>query len=409
MIYNKLVTKLKLINSLLKGDLFILVVDSIMHIGNQLNDLKNYIIPTKPSNSAVNNPFGTGALNNSVELGALNVREGGNFTWTKDMIYTENLLHDRPIYVMGPISLYELVSKKRGMHTYIFGDEHTILPACSTNSPTMIHIVDFIKFVIDENQDKTIDVFLEDTYQDPTKERYRAIGHTYLNNVMFAFKDCLQGNRINCPDRKTRFHYGDIRSLGILEKVYAIAYRHRDIGHEQMKDRDVFYATIDDVINDKRTFDNEVISQETRITKQLANIDDFELRQSISTYFNKQIAEDVDKIKFWYRQTKTNNELFREKHYISTYIWFVLWSGKWVDYYTVARMFRSYKVSRSGYSKVPAKNILYYMGGEHTRNIVKFLTTLDFELVSVSKSDVKGENFQCLKLEAKYPFFSEIK
>lgn len=82
------------------------------------------------------------------------------------------------------------------------------------------------------------------------------------------------------------------------------------------------------------------------------------------------------------------------------------WASMWMDFYNVARFFRSYKTSRNGYPTEPARKILTYYGDAHCSSISAFLSTLpDFVKVSRSESMASGKDFQCLKLNTPVPLF----
>lgn len=70
-----------------------------------------------------------------------------------------------------------------------------------------------------------------------------------------------------------------------------------------------------------------------------------------------------------------------------------------MDAYAIGRMFRFFRDSEG------PKYIMVYAGGGHTRAYEKFFAYLGLSLVGKNISDVKDEDFQCLRLGLRLPFF----
>lgn len=307
-----------------------------------------------------------------------------------------------PIYVLGPISLREWISPKYGIHAYIFGDIHKSNSTCPENIMKSYHIADFIQQTINDNQDKVIDFFLETDYMDVDHINLQnQLGH-YLGDLQDEFTGCFQSEKSQCPDKRTRFHYADIRVSGILLKAKMVINVFRYTPYRNVEDKNKYREMIDDAANDTSLYDNETIMKETRINKQLDNIADVDFRGEIRDYFLSKIAEASREFKEWHFKAEYDSDSYYD---MATHS-FLMWAAWWVDFYTIARIFRQYTRSRNGYSNSPASNIIYYMGDAHAARISQFFEMLsDFKLVSQSESKSQS-NYQCLRLNSKYPFFN---
>lgn len=311
--------------------------------------------------------------------------------------------------IVGPVSSHELVSKKRGIQIYIFGDNHVFSATCPSGTANYIHIKDFIKSVIDENPSKVIDIYLEQTFRKQGDRPRSALAESYLTNVIVMFDRCLQPSKKRCPYKNSRFHYADVRNLGPLNKLTRLFSMTGYNSYEAIENKPAFKREIDLIMSDPDLFDLNKTYLETRTAKQMEHILDPELKNQIASYFTRAILHQMGWAQYLYASaTDPTNNNRKESDYFAVFVHLENMSARWMDFYTVARIFRSYHLSKKGYPIESAKNILLYLGEDHAKVIRDCLLNLGFELISVSKSHLQRVNFQCLGLNARYPFFRNL-
>ena len=75
---------------------------------------------------------------------------------------------NNPTYILGPISLSYHISEKYNKKIYIFGDQHKFISR--TCSDQTMKIDSFIDYVLNNNTDKLIDIFLEFEYTEKKRK-----------------------------------------------------------------------------------------------------------------------------------------------------------------------------------------------------------------------------------------------
>ncbi len=83
--------------------------------------------------------------------------------------------------------------------------------------------------------------------------------------------------------------------------------------------------------------------------------------------------------------------------YISVYI---------MDYYTLSRIFREFKISDKQYQPIKPTNIIIYVGDLHAELYREFFTTLNFKVID-KRQELEKDEPRCLNMvDIKQPFFT---
>lgn len=311
------------------------------------------------------------------------------------------------IHVEGPITLTEWTSKKRGLHIYMFGDRHVSEMKCppgvkpDTTLPKLIE--DSLRF----NSGKTIDIFLEHFYQDK-KLGQRILDKNYLVNTTDHFSDCLKQIKTSCKFKNGRFHYADIRNLGVVKHALNLVQAFYDQVGGIVTDVKLFDLMLKHFLHFAETRDPSKALKETKVGKQLEAIADVNLVKMLSAHFETLLIQYRDGLETLWLSAQTSLNQSNKGHiYGIILIRRVLeWMSRWMDYYTLARIFRSYKTSKNGYSTDAARHVIIYVGNNHCDGISAFLRKLpDFAIGERSESVKGNSSFQCLKVSAKLPLF----
>ena len=110
--------------------------------------------------------------------------------------------------------------------------------------------------------------------------------------------------------------------------------------------------------------------------------------------------------RYWYTITiDPTNSNRMESDYSLVFSRLLSMRARWVDFYTVLQDLPILLHFQGRLPQGTGQDILLYMGDDHAGVIRDFLLTLDFKLVSVSRSKEPNINYQCLELKARYPFF----
>lgn len=308
-------------------------------------------------------------------------------------------METRPyVLIRGPVSMYELVNVADGLHIYMFGDVHVDgRSACPGKETSKQVFHEFVRDTLLANSDKVIDVFFEIDF--------RLLGDTtpiletnYLAKTVDYFKKCLRIDKTNCPFKNTRFHYVDVRRVQPFDTYM-----------------DKNWRTIDgfDLFNDLYPVDKDIeeFLRALKIRKQLNAIENVEHRNFIEFYWKDKIGENrkkfedvrLEMIEFPTKENVKELDL-RMTDLLSLY----------QDFYTVTRLFRSYSISKNGYSSVKAKHVIMFLGANHVGRInaffsqftIEHITTLNyFKTVEKSVSETKYQDYQCLKIRSELPLF----
>ena len=338
-----------------------------------------------------------------------------------------------PIYIRGPVLLDEFVSRSRGIHIYSFGDRHVAGKSfCPGKIRTKMPIDQLIEETIKAHPGRTIDIFVEKDYSFLDKTTPK-IEPCYLRDVQTRFRDCLKFDKSKSKYRNARFHYVDIRLKDVFAtyktmwKLGWFPYKYAEIQNDPdpralekyFSRAQVLVAEFQIWVPDVRDGRSYVIKpkilQKSKIQKQLDNIKDGQLRSTIAIYFARKIGTLVNLVigpdlnRLVANTKKTDFDVDREKIFDALdviYRYCAQVMASFQDFYTLARMFRSYEKSKGGYSSEPARLIILYLGGMHSRDIAKFLhEEIEVSLVQSVVSNKEFQDFQCLEMRSELPLF----
>lgn len=393
--------------------------------------------------------------------------------------------------IVGPITLTEQYSKKYNKRLYIFGDLHKIDSHCPKNTKKSISIEPFIEETLKQNQDKTIDFFLERDYIQEGVENPREIElyeqsktSNYIFRINDYFRNCFKVSKKECQFENTRFHYSDIRTLDntYLNNIVKLLRQFEIVSTLLPKSEEemeieflrqilVYFNNLTEdtqyVASMRKNFDD--ICMETKIIKQICNIDDINLSAELYMYFeneydllrcdtilNSSLAKLVyNKSKFLsMSRIETNYDdisLSDIEYEITDFIpkkWIKKPAFQWIGHLIQTihkmlssktinkkkllieyeRLFKTFdllfgfiiegfsifmdfyivsRIFRSFKDAVTPSHIIIYAGNSHSENIRTLLDRLDFELVNEAISnDVEQNDFQCIDIRMfKQPFF----
>ena len=311
-------------------------------------------------------------------------------------------------YIEGPVTLTEVILES-GKHFYIFGDHHFKRRGC-LGYDDYINISDLIEDSINTS-DKFIDVFLEidfitDNTIEEVKQKYIDPNTDYITEIYHRFKDCF--NKKDCRFQNARFHYSDIRSIGIFAEYMSFVQNIQglvDLFNAGLIDRNKFNEVFKILLSEgidivkripRKPEDLYLIS---KVNKQLYNINDKDISTKIYDYFNAQITEKLILAQIVWK-TYDINSSYEEIHPgINLYVdvFSIL-----MDFYIVGRSFRNFNNESS------PNNIIIYAGEIHTDNIQKFIyDNFTVTLIEKSISPGKTSRSQCLPINKfKTPLFS---
>lgn len=333
-------------------------------------------------------------------------------------------------FVEGPVKIIEYFSQNLNKHIYLVSDLHVSLSTCVPNSS--IHIAKFIDNILNENKDKIIDVYFEVEFiskkLNEKKLNINVIRKTdrepkdindYLTQTMVYFKDCLDIDKSTCPYKNSRFHYVDIRfdkSIFFLS-LYYNTYLQDKSNIERISFKEALY----NIISVLYPLDEKIIKlimNKYKLSRQLDNIKDGDVKNKILSYFNKKInnfREELD----WLINKYNSINVINFNVWFQKWMHFTLEFGSTImDIYTVSRIMRSFK------NGPDAKYILIYCGEAHIKHISEILELLKFDEIAKSTNLIKGVDsknlvhlikyglignipFQCLDISGfKQPFFT---
>lgn len=345
------------------------------------------------------------------------------------------------IYTISRIT--NLYSTEYNMNIYLFGDYHTNKYNCEhIDNTTSVPL-----FIL--NQIKTsndfVDLFIETPLIEKNTDKEILKSGTYIRNLKNKLYDCLFWNKNECIYPHLRAHNIDIRSSSHIHQYFKL-----------MEYLTTMYISFKKLFDNKdNTKNDELINQlkfDFRKFRNYYNIINknnvFQDKQSIIKYFNNEVYKDT-KIEKQLNNIKNENVKFRIKkffynilnnydfeyilqdninEFFDTYnksykknkqdfkqLWALLniggimetfgtCSAYFMDYYTIARLFRTYKEIPGKYSK-RASSIIIYAGEYHTELYKKFLLSLGFN-INLDIENKEIYEYKCLNIDSiKQPIF----
>jgi hypothetical protein len=342
-------------------------------------------------------------------------------------------------YIYTIYKITNLYSTDYNMNIYLFGDYHTKNYKCNNN----VDIESVSSFIL--NQIKTsndfVDLFIELPLIDKNTDRELIKYNTYISDLNINLYNCLYWDKYNCIYPHLRAHNIDVRSSEYIHeyfKLFNLAYTlhisfktlYKNIDNtldekiiKELKFNFRKYRNYYHSINKKNVFDNKEsiinyfndVYNYTKIEKQLNNINDENLRFKIKNYFNNILtnynfsnilSDNIDNFIDSFKQIINKDDLIKLYLYqfnniMSTYI---TCSSYFMDFYTIARLFRTYKYLPNKYSG-RATSIIIYTGNYHIEIYKKFLLSIFFNIkISLMNENIK--DYECLNIEnIKQPIF----
>lgn len=314
--------------------------------------------------------------------------------------------------IEGPVSISEYFSQQLQKHIYLIADVHVRRMKCPDPNARTILLTDFLAMTFNDNRDKTLDFYLEQRYAPNEPFSNQRSKESYLKDVKERFKECYQFNRLDpvldCQFKHVRFHRVDIRyrsPIGTsIQELHGTLFR--------------LFITMDSEITEKRlslvkeigleiiTYlkDNSIIDvmRQNKILKQYENIVDPRLRELTMKYWLKRGKNVYKRLvsAIHYPQTVSSESHEQDFRPVSILLYVLFDFGLFLmDAYTVGRIFRSFNMAED------PKYVIVYAGRGHIVNYAEFFSYLGLQLVGKNSSEVEGEDFQCLRLGLKLPFF----
>jgi hypothetical protein len=294
--------------------------------------------------------------------------------------------------IRGVIGVSEMYSELYGKHVYLFDDFHIAKKFCEENKDT-IDIDKLIQKTILQNQDKMIDVFIEIFYdvfhikmEDISKIKFNS-GDSEATSYMIKshelLQECSNVKKKDCNYDNLRYHVSDIRFKSGV---------HFDMRPETfLMDKEIFF----DLFGEEKTTDlhRKRILQSFKINRQLQAIEDEKVKSfiehEIALYFETS-EKLISQLRTYFKQSIFNARMEDTKIHLMKHL---------MNFYILARMFRSFKKEKDMYSE-PANNIIVYAGGDHVLAIISMLKKLKFSMV-FSNIDSGYEDFMTLISTAK--------
>lgn len=368
------------------------------------------------------------------------------FEYQKEIIIkqTEDKLvkfYTNPINLIGPITfkkiIYENYNKEK-VKILLFGDLHVEDPVCFDKKQTGVYIWNYIDSILYNNQNKAFDIMTETFYV--TKNNIDTkLQNCYINRVSSVFNNCYEIDKSKCMYKNARFHYINVRNMN--KALFNILTLISIIGVNSDKFDFIPYATqyakvnwddifkIDDEIKEmkrKRNEENEerrkkgqtdlndltdedYFYQTFKIGKQLNNSWlSFPQRGALYKYFKRRVTvPDWKKMKQLFDKLLTTVDTIEIRQTINMLVVLILYNFfNWImDFYTVGRMFRKYKLPGSGINYEPqCTNIIVYVGNAHISNIVDIFSHIStkkenqFNITIDLTSTERNKSFQCIHI-----------
>jgi hypothetical protein len=306
--------------------------------------------------------------------------------------------------IWGPVSLTEWTSNKYNKRIYVFGDIHVNQGICPPKSIGE-ELPFFIDSVLKNNQDKTIDLFIEAPYIDKLDpKKYFPVLDCPLNKFICSLQDCLQLRKETCRYKNARFHYADIRHHKSLRYLHDLFWDMKFVIEEKNPDlAGSLYLKLEKNIPEVRPS----LLKESKIMKQIEAINDPEIIEilelkarvalrNLAINFDKNSINNILKTIKEFALTK---QLPNEKLLALLPKYHILINSMvgFMDIYLLARLFKS----------PDAKNVIIFVGETHATYYNNLFGKLGFILSGFSESKQRAKNYQCVSLKPfKLPFFT---
>lgn len=207
--------------------------------------------------------------------------------------------------ISGIVSMYILKCKYDGHEKYffLFGDQHTINNKLTCKNENHIYIADWLKKFFELNNNKIMDIYLEEAFyyvtkkykkqkiiqesklsDDPNLDFFQSAAFTNITNTL---ADCISVVERNKCKYNIRYHMGDLRKLDIFnddEKLIKSLEKGVSINDLHIYDKtDVVY---------KKEIDNYFITLMDALSfSQVTVVRDIDFFKNIIELFKKNIYE----------------------------------------------------------------------------------------------------------------------
>jgi len=286
-------------------------------------------------------------------------------------------------YIEGPYLLIVMESGKRKF--LIFGEKHFSTPHCSYPRISIEKFLfDFVK------RNKFIDLFLEKDIRNRFGNKGSSASNpSKIKDIFGCYGKCKENLRV---------HYVDPRALHVVQYILSAKIRNMDEAKSFIDSIESFYNHTKVKLED---YDFNDLIRDSKLDKQISSSQYkshlLGVREKLRISLN---AIAIELVRIVEKYEKSNRSSFEQSKFMNdlnnaTAAGFSLYS-QLLDVYTVARMTRTFKQT-SAYSK-PPKNIVFYGGGNHSKNIVAILQDLGIKVTNVEE----GEN--CVKFKPEFEF-----
>lgn len=286
-------------------------------------------------------------------------------------------------YIIGPVSLVELYSKKYNKHIYLFGDVHLMSPVCDGKDYKLknnrLLISEFLNLLTDN---KNYDIFLEHWY-DPKDKKYTEIYYKHT-----SFLKLINNERSRLARKpNVKFHYTDIRKK-LTRRIMQKDKKDKQKDKQNEKDK-IDKNKIKEYIEYYKWDNLSNILDTLKIEKQLENIKDPELYDILS----KRLWSTLQKL---YKRYNTEQDILSLINTIRIVL---------MDYYLLGRLFRTFS---DGHTPT---NVVIYVGDYHAYMYYNIFLMLGFKVInktfsgsaSYKESHNIKDTFQCIDV-SKFKF-----
>ena len=319
---------------------------------------------------------------------------------------------DQAKYIQGPIALSEYYSAKYDKHIFLFSDEHQRLPRCPPDSTpeNTISISDAIHQLVTEDKSQTVDVYLEIPFISKSTDRQKfSASSGFIGDVAATFAPCFLVEKKKCPYSNARFHYVDVRSWqdqkDMNARKYLEAYLHLAV-QDFNRGKKLSQLYQDEISKRRWAFDKQLdikdLLERLKITKQLENIPEENVRTEIYEEFVPKLIENSPKNSSWFLDMALLGLTIGKPRGNTSMAQMVInllqdFGVALMDMYLLARMFRTYKNgSRS-------QRDIVYAGVYHTDIYDTFLVdTLGFTKLQATQDS--KDSYQCINITEFAPY-----
>ncbi len=328
----------------------------------------------------------------------------------------------KPKKLLGPIAMTYMTSNKYPHKICLFGDFHTL---DSEECPKSEEIQDFI-INYTKNSPKFIDIFLEAEYVSEkgiTEDKEESIMESYLfTKVVESFDPtCFEILKDNCDLQTSRMHYTDMRNLYnySLEKNF-VNNLNVIMSWTLLLQQGELTGGVDTLryiikkflsegkpgLTNMNTLKKLITGgiREERIMKQIENIPDKNIRNTIMTSYKTDLknALGVLETKLISKKLANIRKINFKKLFLFAFYVLEVYTV-YMDYYLMGRVFRTFRDIPGEYSE-PAYNSIIYAGDIHIGRYIDILQTLGFKINFSDKNMDK-----CLNLKGlSQPLFMNI-